>query len=496
MASHYLHVITHEGLLCCRSSGGTLAPLGFHPADEEGYASFAIWLQGCEAARHTLLADLADEAYQLESIPAVSGRDRRALIARRLAQHFFGSPYSTVVSLGREQDGRRDERILLTSIPRANLLDPWINRLTQHDAALAALYTPALLTPALLQRIRPNAPQGLLVSFSHAGIRQTYFENNGLRFSRLSPPPDGPFSGWGEACLRETQKTLQYLSAQRWITRSTQLPVWLLLAREDFVPVLAAVEHAAQLEFRLLNLNTLASQCGQALPAASSDSQPLFMRLALHARRTPQLAPLAARQVFRLRQARLALRVAGLALGIVLALTALNVHLETRALHQQTAQWRQQFRHEALQHQQLLATLPPLPAPRQSLQALDARHATLLKAQPLPARALQLLSQSLDRFPDIQLDTLSWQLLPLQGDKPPGLSLEVRARLKPEMNPRASLARIREFTADLDAGGGNSQLLDLPFNTASHQTLSSDPARSMAEAPAFRLRLTLSGERP
>ena len=496
MVKRYLHLISHEGLLCCCNIGNTLAPLDFHPANDEGYTSFAAWLQRAQAGKHTLLADLADEAYQLESIPAVRGADRRALIARRLAQHCFGSPYSTFVSLGREREGRRDERILLTCIPRAALLDPWVSQLSQQEVAMAALYTPALLTPALLQRIHPDAPHGLLVSFSHTGIRQTYFEGKSLRFSRLSPAPEGMFSSWGEACLRETQKTLQYLSAQRWITRSTQLPVWLLLAQEDYAPVLAAVEQAAQLEFRLLNLATLADQCGQSIPPASSDSLPLFMRLALHARNTPQLAPPAARQTHRLHQARLALRAGGLALGVALALGALKVHLDTRELRQQTAQWQQQLRNENQRHQQLLASLPPFPAPLPTLQELETSHASLLEARRLPARALLALSQSLESFPDVQLDTLAWQIAPIQSATPPSLSLELRARLTPGLTPRASLARIREFTTNLGARGTDSSLLEAPFNTASHQTLSKDPGLDSSEAPSFRLRLTLVGGQP
>ena len=64
-------------------------------ADEAGLAAFGDYLQGCRSSLFYLLADVAEEGFQVEDVPFVHGRDRRSLIQRKLAQFFYGTPLST-----------------------------------------------------------------------------------------------------------------------------------------------------------------------------------------------------------------------------------------------------------------------------------------------------------------------------------------------------------------------------------------------------------------
>lgn len=501
MLNRYLHHIDQDGLASYRSTGGRLQPIARHSLDGEGQEAFAHWLQCSPTGSHTLLANLPDEGFQQENIPHVSGADRKALIGRKLAQQFYGSAYTTSLSLGRESEGRKDERILLTGITRPAALDPWLEILHKHEAAVTALYTPALLTRALLQALRPAAKRGLIVSFSKAGIRQIYFDEGRLRFSRLSPAPEGEFSEWGSACLRETQKTLQYLSAQRWITRSSRLPVWLLLAREDFAPLLASVEHATQLEFQLCNIDTLSRQLGQREATGSSDSQALMMHLALRERSAPQLAPETSRRIFRFWQVRRAIIWSGLLLACALSLAALKNHLETREIQQHSQALQSDAAQENRRYQQLLASLPPQPAPLETLRSMSDVHTRLSGTKFRPLDALQPLSQSLDAFPEIELKSLSWQhSLPQPGasGKPAEvltLTLEAGLPLTAASTPRAAIERIRAFAADLRPHFSEIKLAELPFNAESDQTLSSNAA-SQRSQPVFKLSLSLMEKQP
>lgn len=498
--TRYLHYIDQDGLASYRCNGGLLQFIARHAGDAEGLARFEQWLQAHRQGSQTLLANLADEGFQYDSIPHVSGADRKALLGRKLAQQFYGSPYVTSLSLGRENEGRRDERILFTGITRPAALDPWLQILQTQEAALTALYTPALLTHALLGVLRPEAPRGLIVSFSRAGIRQIYFDNGRLRFSRLSPAPEGDFSTWGDACLRESQKTLQYLSAQRWIGRNVQLPVWLLLARQDFAPLLASVERAEQLEFRLTNLDTLSRQIGQRDTPGNSDSQQFFMRLALRENNAPQLAPEASRRVFRFWQARRLILGLGLVGGCALALGALQNQLESRELQQLRQQHEASIRTENQHYQQLIASLPPLPAPLDTLRNVVASHERLSKPALTPLSALLPLSQSLDLYPDIELQRLEWELgePAFSASAPPAqISLLLHAALPPSAagDPRAAIQRIQAFAAELRPRVGELKLFDLPFDTESNKTLRSD-AETLRKRPEFKLRLILRETRP
>ncbi len=140
MPERYLHFINHDGLHCHLVHQHEVRHLYSFPVGEEGVEAFELWLQNVGNGLHTLLADVADEGFYLENVPRVMGPDRRALITRKLAQHFFGSPYSAALSLGREKSGRRDERLLFTAITRPALVEPWLGALRRAEAAVDGAY--------------------------------------------------------------------------------------------------------------------------------------------------------------------------------------------------------------------------------------------------------------------------------------------------------------------------------------------------------------------
>lgn len=500
MLTRYIHYIDHVSLSTYRSQGGRLIFIARYSLDADGPTDFESWLHTSAAGTHTILANLPDEGFQNDNIPHVSGSDRKALLARKLAQQFYGSSYVTSLSLGRETEGRRDERMLFTGLTRPAALEPWLNALMNCEAALSALYTPPLLTRSLLGVLRPEAPRGLIVSFCPAGIRQIYFENGGLRFSRLSPAPDGAFSDWGEACLRETQKTLQYLSAQRWITRTTRLPVWLLLARQDFAPLLGSVERAEQLEFHLVNLETLGQQIGQREPTESSDSLPLLMRLALRETQAPQLAPEANRRVYRFWQARRMVLWLGLLSMIGLGVAALDKQIDADSLRQQSLQFESDARAEEQRYAQLIASLPPLPTALPSLRNVVDVQARLDAGRIPPVTALLPLSQSLEQYPDIELLQFEWEHsapdLIIQSSKG-RMSLQIHAALPAQTasDPRAAIQRIQAFANDLRSRVSELKVLELPFDAESDKTLRSDAA-SLQKRPEFKLRLSVQEAQP
>lgn len=487
MLTRYLHYLDQNGLTSFLRAGGHIQQLAQHSHTPEGLAHFSAWLSQAKAGTHTVLADLPDEAFLAESLPKVSGADRQALIARKQQQLFFASPYATAISLGHEKTGRRDERVLFTALTRPPALEPWLHALQQAEAPLAALLSVPLLTRQLLTRLAPKETHGLILSVSSSGIRQTYFEHGELRFSRLSAAPEGDFATWGDACLRETQKTLQYINTQRWITRSTRLPVYLLLARHDFAPVLAQLEHADTLDFQLINLETLAHGFGERARATSSDSQPLMLRLALRQGHRPQLAPPPARHGFHLLQARRAILASGGALAALILGLALYTYQGSRQLTQTQALVDTQSLSEDLRYQQLLSSLPPLPTNLESLRSVVDDIALQRQQSPDPLSLWLPLSHTLSQFPDIELLTLSWQL---DGPAHTNISSRLLATLPlaAANDPRAAITRIRDFAAALREQGLRVSTQALPFEVESDKTLHSS-TDTQNKRPEFSLLL-------
>lgn len=507
MAKRLVHYIDHNGLQSYLAEGGRPKIQARFPTNDEGISAFSTWLERHLAGVHTLLVDLPDEGYQIELIPYVTKQDRSALVSRKLGQLFFGSPYSAALSLGRERTGRRDEQVLFTALTRPASVEPWLRALRQRGAAVSAAYSVPLLTRSLLASLKGaiDVSRGLLITFSHSGIRQIFFDGGELRFSRLSPAPEGPFTEWGAACLRETQKTWQYLTAQRWMPRTERLKTWVILDQADFAPVLAEIGESDNFVFHPVSLNSLALRAGLKEATTSSDSRTLMLHLAAGEPKSIQLAPPQDRWIFRLGQLRNVVALTGLLVGASLALWGLKFLIEANEFDQEAQQLIAQKNEREAQYKALLASLPAMPTSLESLQAVVARQDQLMATRKSPLDALAPLSHILDRYPDIEIHRIEWQQnstsqTPPSAPGSPGpnqITTVVDAVLPvtAASDPRSSITRIREFAADVRRLTPNSDvaLPRMPFDAEPDKTLRSDSATA-TRAPEFQLRWTTNKE--
>jgi hypothetical protein len=105
---------------------------------------------------------------------------------RRLGQYFYNTPLSLAVSLGRAKDGRRDERILFAALTRAEAFTPWLDALREAEAILAGVYSVPLVLAQFGTQILDAKGPALLLTLTRGGVRQTFFDQGKLHFSRLS----------------------------------------------------------------------------------------------------------------------------------------------------------------------------------------------------------------------------------------------------------------------------------------------------------------------
>src|SRR5579864_6682812 len=95
--------------------------------NEEGVAEFSKYVADSRDSLFYVLADVVEEDFFQENIPYVRGRDRRALLARKLAQRYRDTTLAMPLSLGNEiHAGRREERILYTSFTNTQQFQPWL----------------------------------------------------------------------------------------------------------------------------------------------------------------------------------------------------------------------------------------------------------------------------------------------------------------------------------------------------------------------------------
>jgi hypothetical protein len=492
-------------LAAYRCSGGSVEPEGSFATDATGLEAFGTYLARHRDCVFSLLADVSEEGFQAEDIPYTSGKDRKSIISRKLAQFFYNTPLSAALSHGRLKTGRRDERLLMMALTRPQHFEPWLDLMREMQTILAGVYSLPQITQQLVSADAP--PQLLLISQTHGGLRQTYFAERQLRFSRLTPLATGSAQEAAIATSIESAKMHQYLSSQRLIDRNRPLATRVLAHPAQIAAMRERCRDSAVLQFEFADLLQEAKRLGLRAPLADSRAEALFCHLLAQKSPSEQLAPPQDRQFYRLWQTRFSLKAASAVIFAGGLLFAAKQGLELWHTRDITDKLQQQSRLDQQRYDAMLQALPRIPLSTDNLRAFVDRYQQVeLRAQG-PAPLLVQLSRSLDAFPAIALDQVEWKITekpdaapggagaqpasPLAGG--PYAQIVATARLPLGMvgDQRGQLALVAEFTKHLGAQASTQAVvLQPPVDTQSGKTLKSGDEKRTPEAPKFSFRLT------
>ena len=411
---------------------GLQAHLSF--TDEpSGHTQFRHHLAAHRKCAQRLLVDLPSETLYSQTIPAVGGRDRRALLARLADQHTVATLRSVTVQ-GREQraGAAPTERVLIAGIEDPSTLQPWLEDLRASATPLASITSPTLLGGLLLQRLGAELGAVLLLSPQAGGaLRQSYYRDGQLHFSRLSPTPVelSPRQHIGA----HIEDTLHYLRGQAQLSVDQPLKILALgdlddpRARTDsttsnLTPIdldtsppspstTGATSTANALDIEWISPRRLALDLGLAADTLQASAPQIvakiFTHLLLSQRRPPPhyasgewLAPLRLRRNDRLcATAGLVALTLGSALACVDYLASQSIQRQTAALQTALQQQREQ-----------LSQQPALPLPSDRIAPLIAAlqwRRDCTKTPPLTGVAQ--LAEHLTAQPQIELLQLNWR---------------------------------------------------------------------------------------
>lgn len=485
MPTQRLLLVNADAAIAYRHRNGHPIEEAVFEASNAGLTAFVSYLAQHQNKVFHLLADLAEEGFHAATIPKVGGRDRRAVLERKLGQYFFGTPYTAAISQGRENEARRDEKVLLAGLSRPELIDPWLTACAQAKTRVAGIQSPPLLLARLIKPLQLNRGRHLLLTVGRSGFRQTFFADGHLLFSRLTPLPAGAEEDAARICADEVPRLLQHLQGQGLLPPNETVQATALVATPDHARWRRHCTGSAILHYQFVDLAQPALRMGFKSPAAESCEALL---LNLLARRSPaeQFAPWEALRLHRLAHARTALRTAGMGLlGLALAYSTFLANA-AYILEQETEKQAQDNRRNA---SRIAAAVPPLPSRHGELQALVQRFRLLQAQTSSPLPAMQHLSQALTATSDIELDRFEWR------KDAGGIAAEIEAHLPAEISsqPRATAAILAKFTERLQQRPAwTATLLRTPYDEESAKAVKGggDDSDLPPQAGAFALRLT------
>ena len=525
MSARRVFVVTGLGLAVHHRHGRTLLDPFSFDSDDAGFAQFARYLERFPGDVACVVADVVEEEFREETVPHVLGRERRALLRAKADRAFRGVRHVHATILGREPEGRRDDRVLFSALTRPAVFSPWIAAMARYKVPLAGIWSPAMLTGWLLKAVDARGDHVLVVSKqSGGGLRQTYFRHGRLRLSRLAAMPAPSAGGFGLEVLAEVKSTLRYLRGLSGSPQDLRPEVRVLSHGEPLEDLRRELRGDTGRDLRtgcvVLDLADVARRLGMRRWGGEATADRLFVHVL--ARRPPRnhYATEEETSGHASLRVRSLLRTASAGAALVGCLFAGASFLEgviasgfARTLAVQSTLYESRYREAE-------SRLPPSPAEPAELERAVSAVNTLRARRADPVDALALVSHAVAGFPRVRIERLSWRTsddpeAPVgdgaaaedvargepstSGGTPPRdpdilfQLVLVGARIAPfDGDYRAAITTVRRFASALAASPGieHVRVRSLPLDLSSDRSVSGDTESSDGDA-TFEIRVGL-----
>jgi len=471
--------------------------------NEEGQAHFERYLKETKNSPFYLLVDVFEEGFRRETIPHVLGPDRAAIIRRRQERLFRNTSYCYHEIQGRETQGRRDDRVLLSAITNAKLIDPWLALLDKYKVPLAGIHSLPLFTGALLA----------LSVQSVSGLRQTFYLDGEFRISRLAPLPRYGAEPYAPYIFREVEKICRYINSLQLQNRNVPVNVYFLASGELLQALEREYKNNAGFRYHSVDLNTLSAPQAPRKTASTPFSDQFFMHNLLARAPRKGYASRANTRYFFMRRLRHLMLAASALLIISSGIWGGSNLLQALSYKQRSliAQGKAQF-YEA-HNQAARKRLPKTPVEPASLQLAVELAATLRAHKTRPLQSIRLISKALEQFPAIHLGDVRWaaSLEPDVGTGPGGNATStseagldetgdglyqvsvINGYIEPfDGNFREAISLINEFADTLSKQEAvyDVSIISLPLDLSSSASLQGD-MKASGKSAEFSMRIVL-----
>ena len=381
----------------------------FEPQDK-GFAAFARLLRDEIENPVKLLVDIIEEDFRFDRAPHIIGKDRSSL-HRRLVQKYFRTNIHTYLEVqGRDQSGRRDDIVLLSSLTNSKLFEPWLKILQSNKIALEGIYSLPLVGEGLLKPLNATGRNVLLISQQvPSSIRQSFYLRGKLKLSRLAPSEED-IASQIDVIREETERTVRYLENQQYVDTENRIDVYVIVPGTSQQAFETGLKGDTRKQFHILDKDRLAFDLSIKSITPSPYSYWLFAQLLLADKHKKQhYATKEDRKYYFHHVARKAMYVGA---GAILSLSivwgaALFIGGVVMASHrQETMQETTQYER---QYEEIIGDISKL-----NLNVNDVRSVVDIAEDiqkqygASPVNYLQRISKSLNRHPKIRIDNIKW----------------------------------------------------------------------------------------
>lgn len=436
MTRHFLY-LTNSRLVSMITQGKRIVARREFAVSGAGATEFERHLATMSALPTYLFTDLTEEDFRLDTIPHVGARDRDAIVGRKLTQIFRNTPYRHAATQGREGEGRRDDRVMYTAITNPEVLRPWVEAIERLKIPLVGIFSAAVFSSVLLEELDLVFEHTLLVTFTPGeAMRQTYFRNNEIKFSRLTPVELQEGQTLGTMIAEETTRTWQYLDSLRHFGPDDRLEVCVLVHSTDRAAVQPELRGFSQIQYRVIDMDQASTKLGLKPTPLDSTAEEIMVHLFLLRPTSNHFASSELRRFATLRRVRIAINRASIA--ILVAGIAWGGYNLTRVLQASDAEvkLRQQLSNLNRDFDEINKSLPTFGVGGSTMRDAVTFHNGWIKEFPSLPEFLRPISSVLQLQEGIRLSQISWEATDDPKAMPP-----ITRRPTPNAPPVKSVSR-------------------------------------------------------
>lgn len=411
MAKHFLY-LTNDRLISLVWNGGAITSRESFLAADAISQSARAHIEKYVGLPTYLITDLVEEDFRLDTIPHLRGSDADAIISRKLSQIYRSSNLRHAVIQGREEEGRRDDKVLYHAVTNTDLIKPWLDLLEKVAVPLEGVYSSAVLSARLLKALDLQFAHTLLVTVvPDFGLRQTYFRDQQLKFSRITPMVYDEGQSVGGLIAAEIGRTWQYLDSLRYFAGDEALEVCILAHARDQPMITDAIRKYPSLKCRFLDVEQVSTKIGLKDPPSSSHAEQILVHTYAHTGLLNHFAEPQMRRFAIFRKARIGLfafTAAVLAVGV--AGTAFNFFEASQILSRIDAR-ESVVRNSQSEYQTIFNAMRQQKLASDVARDTSAFYKSQIRPQPAaPGALLSEVSTVIAEFPRVKLLGLTWSV--------------------------------------------------------------------------------------
>ena len=375
----------------------------------EGFEYFGHYLDEVPNDLVYVLLDTPAEEYRLDTIPHVFGGDRKSIIERKQGRMFRGTPYLYAEVQGREKEGRRDDNIMFSAITNPDTIQPWLKILEEHKVPVASVVSVPLLLQDNADVIPDMSGNALVFSLqSMSGLRQSFFQDKLLKFSRLVKVPRYGTSPYAPIITEELVKVRRYLQSTHLLDQDRPLDIHFLGNKELLDELGKTHVNSSMVRYHMLDVDVLGKSYGFSDQMQTPFSDKYLVYQLLKNKSKNYYALNKETRYFQMRQINKTLKVASLLLlltGFIWG--GLNV-LEGFTYRQQHISDAKKADFYNVRYEVAQERISALPVDPADLKVVVDTTGTLKTYKSEPDDMFRLISKRMDIFPEIQISKIHW----------------------------------------------------------------------------------------